>query len=331
MSKINFDDYLDEEFELDRPKKHKRDVENNALSGGRQKRLRYLSDMPEHAKEGAVAVHQNFVPSFKPAEHERYWLLNYLETYYNDQVITDILWKAKGGKEANVYCCAGHPSTGMELIAAKVYRPRMLRNLRNDARYRQGREILDQDGKASYSRREALAMRKNTRFGQELRHISWLEAEYQTMEMLYRAGVDVPKPITRGNNVILMEYIGEDRLPAPTLNQVWLSKSEAQAMFSRLVDNLVIMLSCSRVHADFSAYNILYWEGDFKIIDFPQAVDPRHNPDAQALFLRDVERLCQYFARYGVRQDAAGLADELWGRFALVNALDAHRDAVVYS
>ena len=84
------------------------------------------------------------------------------------------------------------------------------------------------------------------------------------------------------------------------------------------------MLACHRVHADFSAYNILYWEGQFKIIDFPQAVDPRRNPDAMELFLRDVERLCQYFPRYHIVQDAPSLADGLWSQFLRANALDAN-------
>jgi RIO kinase 1 len=211
----------------------------------------------------------------------------------------------------------------MEYIAAKVYRPRMFRNLRNDDRYRQGRSVRDEEGKTVHSRREALAMEKKTRFGQELRQISWLESEFQTMQLLYDAGADVPQPIVEGTNVILMEFVGAKNYPASTLNQVRLGKSEAQRIFDRLVEDLAIMLACHRVHADFSAYNVLYFEGLFKIIDFPQAVDPRHNPDAADLFLRDMERLCQYFRRYKIQQDAQELATDLWSRYQLTNALDA--------
>ncbi len=107
-----------------------------------------------------------------------------------------------------------------------------------------------------------------------------------------------------------------------------LRPAEARTLFDRLVNNLAIMLDNHCVHADFSAYNVLYWEGDFRIIDFPQAVDPRHNPDAGDLFARDVERLCQYFNRYGIRQNASRLAAELWDRFLRVNALDANRSLV---
>jgi RIO kinase 1 len=324
MSRIDFDAYLDDEH-LDLPSSKRIERKKRRLSQ-REKRIRFQSELTEHADKVPVDVQQAFTPSFRPAGHESAWLLNYLEPFYNSQVITDILRKVKGGKEANVYCCAAHPSTGLGLVAAKVYRPQMFRNLRNDARYRQGRAILDENGKAVYSRREALALEKKTRFGQQLRHVAWLETEYQTMQLLYQAGADVPKPLVQGNNVILMEYVGAENSPAATLNRVRLEPAEAARIFHRLVDNLSIMLSCHRVHADFSAYNVLYWEGTFKIIDFPQAVDPRRNPEALALFYRDVERLCQYFAHYPLgkseAQDAPSLADKLWGRYENSNILE---------
>jgi RIO kinase 1 len=321
MRKIDIDLYQDENLASGPAKRIQR---KNRRLGKREKQARLMADLVQHAEKAPVDVHQNFTPSFQPAEHERFWLLSYLEEFYNNQLISDVVWKVKGGKEANVYCCTAHPSTGLDLIAAKVYRPQMFRNLRNDAQYRQGREVVDQQGKVANTRRENLAVKKNTRFGQELRHASWLESEYQTMQILYEAGADVPRPLARGNNVILMEYIGGDRSPAPTLNQVNLNVSEAKRMFEKLVHDLDIMLACHRVHADLSAYNILYWDGDFKIIDFPQAVDPRRNPDAAALFTRDVERVCQYFRRYKISCDAHGLASDLWSRYQLSNALNAN-------
>lgn len=329
MHKIDYDMYLEDGdsnvFATKRIERKKRRLSE------REKRARFQAELIEHAGKVPLDIQQTFSPTFQPGRNERTWLFSYLETFYITQVIDDILGRVKGGKEANVYCCTAHPSTGLDLIAAKVYRPRMFRNLRNDARYRQGRAVLDEEGKAVHSRRELLAIGKNTRFGQELRHISWLENEFQTMQLLYEAGADVPKPLMEGNNVILMEYVGGRSSPAAMLNHVRLESSEARRMFDRLVENLSIMLACHRVHADFSAYNVLYWEGQFKIIDFPQAVDPRRNPDALDLFIRDVDRLCQYFARYRIHQDAHQLADELWSRYEKSNALDASADIAAIS
>jgi len=319
MPRIDIDSFLGEDFDASPGKRL--DRKKRRLSE-REKRIRLQSELIEIAGKIPVDIHQAFSPSFLPAGHERTWLLSYLEEFYNNQIITDIVGKVRGGKEATIYCCSAHPSTGLDLIAAKVYRPAMFRSLRNDTQYRQGRDIVNEAGKTVHSRREALAARKNTRYGQELRHVSWLEAEFQTMQLLYEARADVPRPLTHSSNVILMEYIGAEKSPAPTLNQVHLEQSEARIHFERLVRNLEIMLACQRVHADFSAYNILYWEGELKIIDFPQAVNPRRNPDAPALFARDVERLCQYFARYHVACNPHALASDLWSRAQILGALE---------
>ena len=105
------------------------------------------------------------------------------------RLLTDVLCRVKGGKEANVYCCQSHPGVGMELLAAKLYRPRMLRNLRNDARYRQGRDYLDEFGKVIHDSRLLVAIRKGTSIGKETSHTSWLEHEYRTLEVLRAAGL----------------------------------------------------------------------------------------------------------------------------------------------
>lgn len=319
MGPIDFDAYLDEDERVNSTKRIER---KNRRRSQREKRIEEQSHLIEHAAEIPVDVHQHFSPTFQPAKTERAWLLKYLEGFYNDQLITDILWKVKGGKEANVYVCAAHPKTGLDLIAAKVYRPQMFRNLRNDARYRKGRAVLDESGKPVFTRRELLAVRKKTRFGQELRSVSWLEMEFQTLGMLYQAGADVPKPVAHGSNVILMEYFGGDRSPAPTLNQVSLNKAEAKRTFDRIIKNLEMMLEHHRVHADFSAYNVLYWAGQPILIDFPQAVDPRKNPDALPLFVRDIERICGYFQKYGLGGDPRILAGDLWEKHQQNTELD---------
>ena len=61
--------------------------------------------------------------------------------------------------------------------------------------------------------------KKTTRatFGQELRQVSWLQNEYATLEILYAAGLPVPKPIGTGTNTILMEYFGDKKGEAPVV------------------------------------------------------------------------------------------------------------------
>ena len=252
---------------------------------------------------------------YKAARHEQLWISTALERFYDDSLITDVLRMVKGGKEANVYCCQANPSLGMELLAAKIYRPRMLRNLKNDALYREGRAVLDDDGKALRDQRSQRAIRKKTRIGSEMSITSWIEHEYRIMESLYQAGADVPEPVAQAGNAILMAYVGEEGSPAPTLSEVTLPRSEAKPLFDRLIENVRLMLERHLVHADLSAYNVLYWEGSVTIIDFPQGVDSLRNRRAFDLLLRDVERLCQYFSRYGVRANARALVGDLWNRY----------------
>src|SRR5215831_9566069 len=64
-----------------------------------------------------------------------------LDFFFAEGMITEILYQVKSGKEATIYCCEAHPSTGMELIAAKIYRSRNQRNFKNDAIYLEGRVI----------------------------------------------------------------------------------------------------------------------------------------------------------------------------------------------
>ncbi len=253
-----------------------------------------------------------FNPTFTGSEHEREWIMEYLSGFYEDQIITDVLRQVKGGKEATVYCCAAAPSTGVDLLAAKVYRPRMFRNLRNDSLYRQGRDVLDSAGHGAWGRRQLVAIKKRTDFGQGLLHMSWLGNEFATMNLLYKAGVSVPRPFAHSENAILMEYLGEEGVPARALHSINLEAEEAHRLFDRLIENIELMLANGRVHGDLSAHNILYWQGDVKIIDFPQAVDPIINVDSYAIFSRDVLRVCQYFARFGVESNPAAIARDMW-------------------
>ena len=107
-------------------------------------------------------------------------------------LLTDVLRRARGGKEANVYCCQANPAVGMDLLAAKLYRPRLLRN---DARYRPGRDYLDEHGKVVRDQRLLVAIHKGTTVDKESVHTSWLEHEYQALKLLRSAGCDVPRHV----------------------------------------------------------------------------------------------------------------------------------------
>ena len=250
---------------------------------------------------------ESFDFTYQASRHERGWLLDSLGDMYTNRWIDDVLRLVKGGKEASVYLCRGAPSTGSELVAAKVYRPRMLRNLRNDHLYRENRPHLDAFGHEIIDHGMLRAMQKKSEYGAGLLHTSWIEHEFTALQVLYAAGADVPRPHTCASNAILMEYIGADGMPASPLSALRLEPEETVPLFERVVRNIEIMLANQRVHGDLSAFNILYWEGAITLIDFPQAIHPEQNRSAYRIFERDVTRVCEYFSglgRGGAREDA---------------------------
>lgn len=305
-----YDKYLDfdEAYEeLDRPLRPAK----ARASGKKKKRGEILAEMTDFIDDATAWV-PSYAASLDPKHHERAWLIESVSTFYRNNVITDVTHRVKGGKEANVYCCTAHPAAGVERIAAKLYRPRMLRTLKNDSLYKTGRQLRNEEGQPLKGRREKLALVQKTKFGRHLDMVWWINNEFSVQKTLYEAGAAVPRPIGHSGNAILMDYIGDERLPAPTLSDVSLDRDEAGALFQVVLDNIRLMLAHHLVHGDLSAFNILYWNNELTIIDFPQVVNARINPNARMLLERDVKRVCDYFARYKVSSEPQKIVRELW-------------------
>lgn len=259
--------------------------------------------------------------TYRPARFEEVWLRSSLRSFYDQELIVDVLSQVKGGKEANVYCCRAHPRTGADLLAAKVYRPRKFRNLSNDRLYREGRLILTADGRPAKptDHRIMRALGKKTGFGAQVQHTSWLMHEYTTLQQLRQAGGAVPAPYGANENAILMEYQGDARRPAPALREVNLGAREARRLFEEIMRNVELLLQHGMVHGDLSAYNVLYWKGRVTVIDFPQVTYVHTNRNALTILQRDVRRVCEYFARQGVKSDPIALAESLWERYGVAD------------
>ena len=255
---------------------------------------------------------QSFEFTYHAARFEESWLLDSLGFFYEQHWISDVVRKVKAGKEASVYLCRSGPQVETPLVAAKVYWPRMLRNLKNDQLYREGRAVLDETGHPIVDLGMLKAQHKRSVYGEQIRHQSWLAHEFYTLQALFEAGADVPRPYEMAPKAILMGYLGDETLPAPLLSEVTLETREAEQLFARILRNLHLMLSGGCVHGDLSAYNILYWKGNIALIDFPQVVPVRGNRNAYAIFERDMTRLCDYFIDQGLSLQPGSLAADLW-------------------
>lgn len=309
-----YEDYLDLEEEV--ALRFSGDPRTHARDRGKRKARKQAPPTPvadmDELDDSVAAWVPTYASHLDPRHFERQWIIESLGSFYQNRVITDVFKRVKGGKEANVYCCRASPEAGVDLIAAKLYRPRTLRTLKNDAIYKAGRQLRSEEGKLLKGRREKLAIRQKTRFGKHLDMVWWIGNEFGAQQKLYEAGANVPRPIGHAGNAILMDYVGDEAMPAPTLSDITLDRNEADALFEIVMRNIRLMLDNHFVHGDLSAFNILYRQGQITIIDFPQMVDARTNPHAYKLLQRDIERVCQYFARFGRQADPVQLSRDLW-------------------
>lgn len=213
-----------------------------------------------------------------------------------DELISGI----KTGKEASVYL--GRNSRG--LVAVKVYTDLRVRSFKHDEAYRQGRFIGDA--------RIKKAIKHRSQKGLDAHQVLWVQEESRQMQYLYEHGVSVPKAIAVNGLALVMEFIGDEGgNPAPRISDLKMGKDEAEAAFMQSVQNLKRIVMSGRVHGDYSTFNILWHNGQAVVIDFPQVMEIKNNPNAHAYLARDVHSLCKSFLKKGVKTDEAKILREV--------------------
>ena len=183
------------------------------------------------------------------------------------------------GKEANVF--AGVDSEGKK-IAVKIYRT-------YTTEFRRIWEYLAGDPRIGYLPKD---MRKLI--------FVWTRREFKNLQRAIKYAVRVPEPMIFRNNVLVMEFIG-DELPAPRLKDVEknLEKSDFEELYSYLIGVIErLWKRGDMVHGDLSEYNVLLWDGPV-VIDWSQAT-VRRNRMSLELLKRDLRNVTNYFARRGV-------------------------------
>ena len=133
------------------------------------------------------------------------------------------------------------------------------------------------------------------------------------LERAWSCGASVPYPVERTDDGVVMEFIGEAGAAAPRLAQGHLSRDELASAWRQLLESLRAMTSAGLVHADLSAYNLLWTRDRLTIIDLPQAVEFTTNADAPDLLHRDVANVAAWFDRRGLDVDAEAVYAELIG------------------
>lgn len=206
----------------------------------------------------------------------------------SDGVIRTVDYPVSTGKEGNVF----HATTKAGGVALKIYRV-------NNATFRSLSEYLEGDPRFK-------------RIGRTFREMIsvWAQKEFKNLKRMRETGARVPEPVAVHQNCLLMEYVGDETMPAPLIRDVGID--DPGAAYEDVVASMAAMRKGELVHGDLSEYNLLWWDDHPWVIDCAQAVAFAH-PRSDDWFKRDVANIARFFGRLGVRTDAKGLEARLRG------------------
>lgn len=122
--------------------------------------------------------------------------------------------------------------------------------------------------------------------------------EFKNLSMVYQK-ISAPEPIAVLNNVIVLEFIGKNRIPAPKLKDAPCEKPKKY--FDAIIKDMRTMYCIGLVHGDLSEYNILN-HGKPVFIDFSMGVVLEH-PLSLELLKRDIRNIVKYFNKCGLDED----------------------------
>ena len=127
----------------------------------------------------------------------------------------------------------------------------------------------------------------------------WAGKEYKNLKRAYKAGLNVPEPVYIKDNILIMEYIGFESIPAPKLKDIKTPKNPLELLNEILVFIKKLYQKANLVHGDLSEFNILYHNQKPFFIDISQAVTTQH-PKAEVYLVRDIKNIFHYFDKLGI-------------------------------
>ncbi len=142
----------------------------------------------------------------------------------------------------------------------------------------------------------------------------WARKEFRNLKKARAAKVPVPEPFYVNRNVLVMEFIGEDGTPAPTLSKCDVTEDLYKTV---LKETSRLFTRASLVHADLSEFNIFLHNGRIVLFDFGSAVDISH-PNSGEFLARDISNVNRFFAKRRVKvydlEEAIGMVKKGWKR-----------------
>lgn len=142
---------------------------------------------------------------------------------------------------------------------------------------------------------------------------AWTKKEFKNLSRAYGADVRVPKPVAFLDNVLVMEFIGDEKGEAcRAAKEVGLGDAgAAEKAYKKMVEYIArLMYKAGLVHADISEYNMLVRGNEIVLIDIGQAVLLTH-PRAEEFFERDIKNVRNYFGKLGVERSREQVIEEM--------------------
>ena len=136
----------------------------------------------------------------------------------------------------------------------------------------------------------------------------WAKKEFRNLSQCYDAGIPVPKPIFIKNNVLAMDFIGQNGSPAKLLLHSKVDEFDYEQAISIIKD---LYKKAKLVHGDFSEYNIFKTVNGLVVFDLGSAVDLRH-PNAKEFLKRDINNITRFFNKRGISvENATALFEDI--------------------
>lgn len=136
---------------------------------------------------------------------------------------------------------------------------------------------------------------------------AWCKKEFKNLKLARNAGVSCPEPLGFMNNVLVMEFLGDEE-PYPRLKDV--VPENPEKTFKEVIENMKLLYKkAGIVHGDLSEFNILYHEKPY-LIDFSQSVVLSH-PNSKSFLERDIKNVCRFFEKLGLEIDTEKILEEI--------------------
>ncbi len=193
-------------------------------------------------------------------------------------IIDTVDYPVSTGKEANIFRAT---SPDGSYLAVKIYKIETSRFFRRE-------KYLEGDPRFKKIKRSDKEIVK-----------AFARKEFKNLQICEKAGVHAPKPYYLLDNMIVIEFLGEEGLPYPTMDMV--GPLHGKDDLDSILEDIRKMYKASLVHSDISEYNVMVGDVPY-LIDFGQGVVKGH-PNAEIFLERDVGIILKYFRKQGIERD----------------------------